>query len=114
MFFAGDDLSFKELMPVILLYIIFYTFIITLMVLMSSLFKKGIISAIAVLLISYFHPPFVNLKAFTIYLPINLLKLGQLGNKSYDSLLPTMIFTLILSIIFVLLAVYRMKRVELA
>src|SRR5690554_745009 len=112
-FFSGEGLSFSELIPTILMFIIYYTFTVSLIILMSSLFNKGIITAIAVLLLSYLQAPLQNISSLNIYLPNHLLvRAGQLGNVVDDSLWITVLFTLFLSIVFNLLTIYRMKRVE--
>ncbi len=106
--------SYPAVLKAGLLYGIFFTFVVTLLVLISTMLKKGFVAGIVTLLIVYLTPLLQNFKWLGRYLPAHLLT-----EAGYYSILPSkdltvsLICTVSAVIILSILSVIRLENTEL-
>ncbi|MTI70419.1 MAG: ABC transporter permease [Firmicutes bacterium] len=111
--FPKDLVSFSSVMKSCLLYSIYLLFVISLIYLLSSLFKKGIIAALLSILIIYTMPLIMNIKILSTYLPFYLIKQANNFNVIFDStLIISILWTLIYIVIITVITIERLKRIE--
>jgi ABC-2 type transport system permease protein len=108
--FGSESLSVIDILQSAFLISIYYIFTISLLIFFSSIFKKGIAAGISVLLINYISAVFVKIQSIAKFLPHNIISSASLFNISDAKI--TIIFTLILSIILLVLTIIRMNKVE--
>ncbi|MFW5991867.1 MAG: ABC transporter permease [Halanaerobiaceae bacterium] len=112
-FFTGEMISFNQLLPAAVLFMVYYMFIISLILLFSSLFKTTVPTGISVLILSFGMSYLQNLQYINIYLPYNLIAAAsRIEGTGDNSLWTTIIITVFLIIILNYTTVYRMQKVE--
>lgn len=108
--FTKDPIEFAGILPSIILVCLYYMFTISLTLLLSSLFKRGLIAGIIVLAANIFIAALAGVNSISKFLPYNLI--SKANNFSFVESGFTIAFTGVLSLIFILLAVVRMNKVE--
>jgi ABC-2 type transport system permease protein len=108
--FSKDPLEFSNLISSIALVVVYFIFNISLTMLFSSLFKKGLVSGILTLAVSLTTSALTGLKSIGKFIPY---KLVEIANQfTFDNSTTTIIFTLALSVAFIILTIVRMNKVE--
>jgi len=108
--FKGADLSISEIATSATLLSIYFIFNIALLSFISSLFKKGITAGIITLAITFLSIPLTNLSKISKLIPYKLIENANLF--TFNNIGLTIIFTLLLSICFIVLTIIRMNKVE--
>lgn len=108
--FEGENISIGAYMTSGVLICLYYAFFIMLLIFVSSLFKKGIIAGIIVLLTSYLTSALSGLKAFSSYIPYKLIT--SAAAFSTDGVLGSIIFVILGCIILALGTTYRLNKIE--
>jgi len=108
--FKGESLSISEIAAAATLLSIYFIFNIALLTLISSLCKKGITAGIVTLAITFLSIPLTNISKISKLIPYKLVENANLF--SFNNIAFTMIFTIFISIGFVILAIIRMNKVE--
>jgi ABC-2 type transport system permease protein len=108
--FTGEALSYNQILISAFLTIVFYSFAITLVTLFSSIFKKGIISGAITISIIYLTSTLANFKSLGKFIPYKLI--AGANTFSFKSMEFPVIFTVIECIIFAVITIQRMKKVE--
>ena len=106
----GNPVAFSSVLSSATLLSIYYFFIITLILFCSSIIKKGVITGILVLVINYFSVAIVGIKSISKFIPYKLVE--GANQFKYINLTTTIISVIILSVIFILLTVIRMNKVD--
>lgn len=97
-----------------LLYILYYGFLLSLLLYLSSLFKRGILAGITVVVFAYSMNIFNSFQNINNYLPNYLiLKAQDIVNMSDISLIPTIVISSAIAAIFIFLTSVRMKNIDL-
>lgn len=113
--FTGGILSIEIVLKSSLLYILYYSVFLSILLCLSSLFKKGIIAGITVLVLGYSLSIFNQFETIRAYLPNYLLfKANEIGHIFDNSLIPTVIVSFSLIILLVSFSILRMKKVDVA
>jgi ABC-2 type transport system permease protein len=109
-FFTKDPLTLIDLIPSITLVCVFYIFNIALTIFLSSVFKKGLFAGITALSVNIITGSLTSIKAISKFIPSKLISLAN--NFNFKDSEFTIIFTLILTLLFVFLSFIRMNNVE--
>lgn len=113
-YYAGilfkGNFSFAGILDSALCIILFFIFNIALTTLLSSIFKKDVISGIAALFISYIMLIFKNVTNVYSYLPVKLIDIAD--TFSTKGIEKPLIIVIIFSFIFIASAIYRMNKIE--
>ena len=113
--FIGGILSIEIVLKSSLLYMLYYCVLLSILLCLSSLFKKGLIAGITVLVLGYTLSIFNQFKVVRAYLPNYLLfKANEIGHIFDNSLIPTVIVSFSLIILLVLFSILRMKKIDVA
>ena len=113
--FIGGILSIEIVLKSSLLYILYYSVLLSILLYLSSLFKKGLIAGISVLVLGYSLSIFNQFETIRAYLPNYLLfKANEIGHIFDNSLIPTVIVSFSLIILLVFLSILRMKKIDVA
>lgn len=113
--FSGGILSVGIVLRSALLYILYYCVLLAILLYLSSLFKRGLAAGIIVLVMGYTMSIFNQFPGIRPYLPNYLLfKAADIGNIFDNTLIPTLVIAFCLIIVFVFLAVRRMKKIDIA
>ncbi|MBU4314501.1 MAG: ABC transporter permease [Actinobacteria bacterium] len=113
--FTGGILSIGIVLKSSLLYILYYSVLLSILLYLSSLLKRGIIAGITVLVLGYTLSIFNQFKVVRAYLPnYLLLKANEIGHIFDNSLIPTVIVSFSLIILLVFLSILRMKKIDVA
>lgn len=113
--FEGGILGIGIVIRSALLYILYYAVLLSLLIFLSSLFRRGLIAGITVIILGYTLSIFNNVERIRAYLPNYLLfKAADIGNVFDSTLIPTVIISVILIIVFIFFSVLRMKRIDIA
>lgn len=110
--FSGDSVSLGTVMYSAILVSLYYAFNISMIVFLSSIFKKGIAAGIAALVISYFMPLLINIKAIAKFVPYTLMSRANSFTADRNGLLITVLVTALYIIVLNAAAVYKLKRTE--
>jgi len=110
MLFEGEQVDFINILKSALLISLYYYFNITLVILFSSLLKKGIAAGFMVLGLNVVFSFLGNIKIVGKLLPGKLVDAANAFSLS--GTVSSVIFTIVCGIIFVCLTVVRMNRVE--
>jgi len=108
--FTGEALSVSQISTAAALFSVYFIFNIALLTFISSLFKKGITAGIVTLAITFLSIPLTNLSKISTLIPYKLVENANLF--TFNNMAFTIIFTLLLSICFVILTIIRMNKVE--
>ncbi len=97
------------------LYMIYYAFLLALLIFLSSLFRRGIITGITVILLGYTLSIFNQVTSIRVYLPNYLLyKAADISNIFDSTLIPTIIITVVLIAAFLFFSILRIKKLDFA
>lgn len=108
--FTKDIVTFSALIPVIILVIVYFIFNIALTMFLSSMFKRGLIAGITTLVVNFLNVPLAGIKSISKFVPYNLI---NAANKfTFQNCSTSIIFTLAISILFILFAAVKMNKVE--
>lgn len=108
--FEGDSISFGSYIISSLLVSLYYSFFIMLLIFISSLFKKGVIAGIIVLLVNYLNPAIAGLEIFKAYSPYKLI--SSAAAFSTKGIGGSIAFVISGSIILAFAATIRLKKIE--
>jgi ABC-2 type transport system permease protein len=113
--FEGGTLSAASVMRSASLYIIYYCFLLAFLLFLSSLFKRGLVAGIIIIVFAYTMSIFNQFPDIRNYFPNYLLLKAQGTGSIFDaSLVPAVAVSVGLSFLFVLLAVTRMNKIDIA
>lgn len=113
--FTGGILSIEIVLKSSLLYILYYSVFLSILICLSSLFRRGLIAGITVLVLGYSLSIFNQFEAIRAYLPNYLLfKANEIGHIFDNSLIPTVIVSFSLIILLVFFSILRMKKIDVA
>ena len=113
--FTGGILSIGIVLKSSLLYMLYYSVLLSILLYLSSLFKRGLIAAITVLVLGYSLSIFNNFKVVRAYLPNYLLfKAADIGYVFDSSLIPTVIVSFFIITLMIFLSILRMKKIDIA
>jgi ABC-2 type transport system permease protein len=108
--FTGESVNFTGAMISAALMSIFFFFSTALSIFLSSLVRKGITAGFISLAVSYVISSISGIESISKFLPY---KLVQGANTfSMDGMAFTIIFVLAISIVFIILTIKRMEKVE--
>jgi ABC-2 type transport system permease protein len=111
--FDKDPISFINIIPAIALVYLYYIFNISLTLLLSSIFKRGLVGGIIALAAGFTTSALAGIESIGKFVPYNLINQANsiiLTGESEG--ITTIIFTLILSVVFITLTIVRMNKVE--
>lgn len=113
--FEGGILGIGIVIRSALLYILYYAVLLSLLIFLSSLFRRGLIAGITVIVLGYTLSIFNQITRIRAYLPNYLLfKAADIGNVFDSTLIPTLIISMILIIVFIFFSIQRLKRIDIA
>ena len=113
--FEGGILGIGIVIRSSLLYILYYAFLLSLLILLSSLFRRGLAAGITVIVLGYTLTIFNQVARIRAYLPSYLLfKAADISNVFDNTLIPTIIVSVVLIAVFIFLSVLRMKKIDIA
>ena len=113
--FEGGILGIGIVMRSALLYMAYYAFLLSFLIFLSSLFRRGIITGIIVIVLGYTLSIFNQIARIRVYLPNYLLfKAADIGNVFDSTLYPTMIISIVLIAVFLYFSILRIKRIDIA
>ncbi len=113
--FIGGILTITIVLKSSLLYIFYYWVLFSILLFFSSSFKRGLIAGITVLVLAYSMTIFNQFKTVRAYFPNYLLfKAADILNIFDNSLLPIVIISFFIIILFVFLTIRRMKKIDIA
>ena len=110
--FKVGTLALNSVLQSAFLFIFYYAFVMALLLLLSSLFKKSILAGISVLVLTYVSSIFNQFTPVRQYLPNYLLFKAADSVVLDASLFPTYIITALLIILLVYFSIIRMKRID--
>jgi ABC-2 type transport system permease protein len=113
--FEGGILSMGIVLWAAVLYSIYYCVLLALLLLLSSLFKRGLFAGIITIVFAYTMSIFNQFQGIRQYLPNYLLLKAQDILGGFDTtLIPTLFSSAALIVIFIALTIYRMKKIDIA
>ena len=113
--FTGGMLSIEIALKSSLLYMLYYCVLLSILLFFSSLFKRGLIAGITVLVLGFSLSIFNQFKIIRAYLPnYLLLKAADIGYIFDNSLISTVIISFCIIILLVFLSILRMKKIDVA
>ena len=113
--FTDGILSIGIVLKSSLLYILYYSVLLSILLYLSSLLKRGIIAGITVLVLGYTLSIFNQFKVVRAYLPnYLLLKAADIGYIFDNSLISTVIISFCIIILLVFFSILRMKKIDVA
>ncbi len=106
----GEKASLTGVMNSAILMSVYYFFNITLVTLFSSFVKKGITAGFITLMITFLSAAFVNLNTIGKFMPYKLVE----GADSFtlEGYLYTILFSIVCSVIFIIITIFKMNKVE--
>lgn len=113
--FEGGILSVGIVLQSATLYAVYYCVLLSILLYLSSLFKRGLFAGIIIIVFAYTMTIFNQFSGIRQYFPnYLLLKAQEIFNVFDSSLIPTIIISAALIVLFVFLAVNRMKKIDIA
>lgn len=113
--FEGGILEIGMVIRSSFLYMVYYAFLLSLLIFLSSLFRKGIIAGITVIILGYTLSIFNQVTKIRAYLPNYLLfKAADIGNIFDSTLFPTIIISVVLIVAFLFFSILRIKKLDIA
>lgn len=111
--FGDGGVTFAHMLGSAIMVMLYFVFVISLLLFVSSLVRKGIIAGLIVLVSSYFMPVLLNIGSIKEYLPYYLVqRAGDISNVFDGTTLPAIVVTLLLIVSLNALSIWRMKQVE--
>lgn len=108
--FEGSNINFSVYMTSSILICLYFAFFLMLLIFVSSLFKKGIIAGIIVLLANYLTAALAGLKVFKAYSPYKLMT--SAAEFSTEGIVIPIVFIILGCIFFGLATTLRLKKIE--
>lgn len=108
--FKGSSISVENLFSVSMLLSLYFIFNISLVLFFSSIIKKGLPAGIVTLVIGYAGAAIIKIPKTEEFIPYKLV--SDCSALSFNAVTFTIVFTVALTIIFLVAAVYRMNHVE--
>lgn len=108
--FQGEKVALSGILSSALLMSIYYFFNIALVTLFSSFVKKGVTAGFITVMITFLSAALVNLKSIGEFMPYKLVQGANLF--TLENYLYTMFFSIICSIIFIIITIIKMNKVE--
>ncbi|MCM0648328.1 hypothetical protein NBE98_08065 [Clostridium swellfunianum] len=108
--FSKDPLEIASLLPSITLVSVYFIFNASLAMLLSSLFKRGLVGGILTLAVSLATSALAGLKNIGKFIPYKLVSLAN--GFTFENSTFTIVFVTMLSIIFIALTIFRMSKIE--
>ena len=113
--FEGGILEIGMVIRSALLYVVYYAFLLSFLIFLSSLFRRGIIAGITVIVLGYTLSIFNQIPRIRAYLPNYLLfKAADISNIFDSTLIPTIIISIVLIAVFLFFSILRIKRLDFA
>ena len=113
--FEGGILEIGMVIRSAFLYIVYYAFLLSFLIFLSSLFRRGIIAGITVIALGYTLSIFNQISRIRAYLPNYLLfKAADIGNIFDSTLIPTIVISAVLIAVFLFFSILRIKRIDIA
>ena len=113
--FEGGILEIGMVIRSALLYVVYYAFLLSFLIFLSSLFRRGIIAGITVIVLGYTLSIFNQIPRIRAYLPNYLLfKAADISNIFDSTLIPTIIISIMLIAAFLFFSILRIKRLDIA
>ncbi len=113
--FSGGILSISLVLEASVLYIFYFAFLLSFLLYLSSLIKRGVVTGIIVFVFAYILSIFNQFKTIRVYFPnYFLMKAADLGHIFDNSLIPTYIISFCLIILLVFLTILRIKKIDVA
>ena len=113
--FEGGILEIGMVIRSALLYVVYYAFLLSFLIFLSSLFRRGIIAGITVIVLGYTLSIFNQIPRIRAYLPNYLLfKAADISNIFDSTLIPTIIISIVLIAAFLFFSILRIKRLDFA
>lgn len=98
-----------------LLYMIYYSLLLSFLIFLSSLFRRGLIVGFSVAILAYSLSIFNRFNTIRVYFPNYLLyKAADLGNVFDDSLIPIFIISFFTIILLIFFSILRMRKIDIA
>jgi len=111
--FEGGILSAKIILGSAVLYAFYYCFLLALLMYLSSLYKRGLFAGISVIVFAYTMTIFNRFPDIRGYFPNYLLLKAQDILGIFDAtLIPTVLVTAALIILFILLTINRLRKID--
>ena len=107
---SEGDIEFSKVLMSALIMCIYFLGNIALTLFLGTIFKKGITAGIIVLLLSYFSSLIVNVKVVGELISYNLINIAS--SFDYSNIAKTIIIVVLISIILIVLTIYRMNKLE--
>ena len=113
--FTGGILSVTSVLESSLLYMLYYCTLLSVLLYFSSLFRRGLAAGFTVLILGFSLSIFNQFETIRVYFPNYLiLKAADIGHVFDNSLLPSVIVSFCIIILFVFLSILRMKKIDVA
>ena len=113
--FEGGMLGIGMVIRSASLYMVYYAFLLSFLIFLSSLFRRGIIAGITVIVLGYTLSIFNQITRVRAYLPNYLLfKAADISNIFDSTLIPTIIISAVLIAAFLFFSILRIKRLDIA
>lgn len=113
--FTGGILTITVVLKSSLLYIFYYWVLLSILLFFSSIFKRGLIAGITVLVFAYSMSIFNQFETVRAYFPNYLIfKAADILNIFDNSLLPTFIILILVIILLIFLTIRRMRKIDIA
>ena len=113
--FEGGILEIGMVIRSALLYMAYYAFLLAFLIFLSSLFRRGIIAGITVIVLGYTLSIFNQIENIRAYLPNYLLfKAADITSIFDSTLIPTIIISVVLIAAFLFFSILRIKRLDFA
>lgn len=108
--FQGEKVNLSGIMKSAFLMSVYYFFNITLVTFFSSFVKKGVTAGFITLMITFLSATIVNLESVGKFMPYKLVQ----GANSFtiESYIYTIVFSIMCSILFIILTIFNMYKVE--
>lgn len=113
--FEGGTLSIGIVLKSSLLYIIYYALLLSFLIFLSSLFRRGLVVGFSVAILAYSLSIFNRFNIIKAYFPNYLLyKAADLGHVFDNSLIPIFIISFCMIIILIFFSILRMRKIDIA
>src|SRR4030065_2106817 len=113
--FTGGILTIKIVLESSLLYMLYFCTLLSILLYLSSLFRRGLAAGFTILILGFSLSIFNQFDTIRAYFPnYLLLKAADIGHVFDNSLIPTIIVSFCLIILFVFLSILRMRKIDVA
>jgi len=113
--FEGGMLSINMVLRAAVLYSVYYCVLLAILLFLSSLFKRGLFAGITIIVFAYTMSIFNQFQGIRQYLPNYLLLKAQDILGGFDAtLIPTILISAVIIVIFIALTISRMRMIDIA